>query len=115
MDLRKFFVIAFKDVRQLFADRAGLLTTFAAPLVLTFVIGAAFSGFSGRDGPIKDIPVVVVNQDKGATFGPQPVNFGQNLLDALKSTGSLLKADALTDENEAKALVRQGKASAAVL
>jgi ABC-2 type transport system permease protein len=115
MDFRKFAQIVKKDVLLLIKDRATLMIIIITPLVLTFVIGAAFSGIGGERSAIKNIPVVVVNQDKGAAIGPQTVNFGQNLTDALRSVGELLKVDVLTDENRAREQVRQGKAAAAVL
>jgi ABC-2 type transport system permease protein len=117
MDFRKFATIALKDIYIQFTDRTSLLITIITPFVLTFVIGAAFSGFTGNSGaPVKGIRVVVVNQDQGAAFGPQQVNFGQTLTDALqKNVGDLLSVDVLTDESAAKARVVAGKAVTAVL
>lgn len=115
MDYRKFVAIALKDVRQVFTDRAALMIMIAAPLLITFIIAAAFSGINSGDSPIKGIPVVVVNQDKGAMLGPQQVNFGQNVADALGKVGDLLTVEVSTDEADARTRVIEGKARAAVL
>ncbi len=115
MDLRKFLAIAFKDVHQVFTDRAGLMIIIAAPLAITFLIAAAFGGVSSGDSPVKGIRVVVVNGDKGAMLGPQQVNFGQNVAEALGKVGDLLTVEVLTDEAEARTRVIEGKARAAVL
>src|SRR5258708_1194001 len=115
MDLRKFAQIALKDIRLLFNDRATLLIIIVSPLVLTFVIGAALSGVSGSDSPIKNIPVVVVNHDAGTSIGPSKINFGDNLTSALNQTGDLLKVGTATDDTDAETQVKQGKATLAIL
>jgi uncharacterized phage infection (PIP) family protein YhgE len=102
MNFKKFATIAFKDIRLVFTDRAGLMILIAAPLLITFIIVAAFGNINTGDSPIKDIPVVVVNHDKGALLGPQQVNFGQNVTDSLSNVDNLLKVEMLTDENEAR-------------
>ncbi|MEP7290016.1 MAG: ABC transporter permease [Chloroflexota bacterium] len=115
MDFRKFAIIAFKDIRALLMDRAALVINILIPLILTFVIGAAFSGLSSGGSPIKHIPVVVVNHDAGATLGTQQINFGQTFTDTLRQVGDLLDVTILTDEAEAKAQVIQGKAAVAIM
>jgi ABC-2 type transport system permease protein len=116
MDFQKFLNIALKDIRILFQDRATLVIILVAPFALTLVLGAAFGGIStGDDSPIKDIPVVVVNQDKGAMLATQALNFGDRLSEALQQVGGLLKVEVLTDEEQARARVRDGKAVTAVL
>jgi ABC-2 type transport system permease protein len=71
--LKKIWYIAWRDLYITFTDRNLLLIMIAAPLALSTIIGLAFSGLSGSgsDVSIKDIPVAVVNLDKGAN--------GQNL------------------------------------
>jgi ABC-2 type transport system permease protein len=122
MDFRKFALIVLKDVRSFFTDRAALVVRLMTPFVLTFVLAAAFGGMSSGDVPIKNIPVVVVNQDKGTSVVIMPMNFGQQLADALKNIrvkaddpDPLLKVDVLDDESQARAQVTQGKAAAAVI
>jgi ABC-2 type transport system permease protein len=115
MDLKKFVAIALKDIRLVIGDRAALVMAIAAPLAITFIISAAFAGVNTGNSPIKAIPVVVVNRDTGAAFGPQQVNFGQTLAETLGKVGDLLKVETLADENEARTRVIQGQARAAIL
>ncbi len=115
MDLRKLTAIALKDIRLVIGDRSALIVLIAAPLAITFILSAAFGGISAGNSPVQDIPVVVVNRDAGASFGPQPVNFGQLVTDALGKVGNLVKVEVLTDEAEARNRVIEGKARTAVL
>lgn len=63
----KAFTIAWKDTLVRFRDRNALILMFAAPLLITAIIGSAFGGFISNDGdvPISDIPFVIVNEDEG--------------------------------------------------
>ncbi len=116
MDLKKFWRIALKDIRILFSDRNTLLILLAPPIALTLIMGAAFGrASSGGGSPIKGIGVVIVNNDKGTALGPQPINYGQIVTEALKGVGDLLAVETLTDEAEARARVRAGKAAAAII
>src|SRR5437762_2993291 len=116
MHFDKFLNIALKDVRQLLRDRATLVITILTPLILTFVIGAAFSGIgSGNSSPVQNIPVIVVNKDSGTSIVTFNLNYGDLFANALKQTGDLLRVQTLTDEDEARSLVRQGKAAAAII
>ena len=72
--MRKIWTIAWKDVSTTFRDRNLVLVMLAAPLAVATVIALAFGGISGGDIPIKDIPVAIVNLDKGE----QP-KFGRHL------------------------------------
>ncbi len=78
MDIQKVLTIALKDVRITFGDRNLLIIMIAAPLLLTFIIGAAFSRFTGSNGdvPIESIAVGVVNEDQGTTVFLRPLNYG---------------------------------------
>lgn len=69
--MRKAFVIAFKDLQTTLSDRNLLLLMFAAPLVLSAIIGVTFGGVSGGGGALSEIPVAIVNLDEGV-----PLNFG---------------------------------------
>ncbi len=71
--MRKIWTIAWKDVSTTFGDRNLVLVMLAAPLAVATIIALAFGGLAGGDIPIKDIPVAIVNLDKGAN--------GQNLGD----------------------------------
>ncbi len=128
MDFRKLLTIALKDVRVLFSDRNLLLTMIAAPLALTFIIGAAFSKFTvgggGGDVPIENIGVAVVNEDQGATVFLQKLNYGDIITNILvpadpanppnDTLHKLIKAQKLT-RDEAINQVKAGKLTAAIL
>jgi ABC-2 type transport system permease protein len=122
MDFRKFVQIALKDVRSVFTDRATLVIILATPFIMTLVLAAAFGGMTSGGSPVSNVPVVVVNQDKGTSVVIMQMNFGQQMTDALKNIkvnandpNPLLKVDVLDDETQARALVTQGKAVAAVI
>lgn len=117
MDIRKFLAIVVRDVTIQFKDRAGLLIILGAPLVLTFIISAAFSGFSGGGGgPMRDIPVVVVNQDAGSAMGNMGAQLASTFTDPPEGAlDDLLQGEALDDAEAARQRVRQGKAAAAII
>src|SRR5579859_6336182 len=115
LDFRKFLTITFKDVRLLFTDRNALLIALLTPVVLTAVIGAAFSQFLRRgsnDLPLKDIPVAVVNEDSGTAFGnlgntvtqilvpaPGKAPDPSNVLQTLLSAKTMNRQDAVAQVN----------------
>lgn len=76
--MSKIWTIAWKDVSTTFRDRNLVLIMLAAPLAVATIIALAFGGLAGGDIPIKDIPVAIVNLDKGAN--------GQNLGDIYLNT-----------------------------
>jgi hypothetical protein len=41
----------------------------ATPLTLSTIIGLAFGGLSGGDVPVRDIPIALVNRDRGERQG----------------------------------------------
>ncbi len=62
----KILSIMWKDIVTRFSDLNGLLLMLVAPLVITAIMGAAFSRFGGGQEPIiQDIPVVIINEDEG--------------------------------------------------
>jgi ABC-2 type transport system permease protein len=115
MDFKKFLVIVAKDVHALFMDRAALMITIITPLILTFVIGLAFSGVSGGNSPISHIPVVVVNNDTGTSLGIQNINYGDLMTEAYKQVGELLDVQIAPDEATARTLLQTGKVAAAII
>ena len=110
MNLRKFFLIAFKDLRLIFRDPAGLVFMLLAPFALTLGMGALTGRFSGSTQlGISQIPVAIVNQDSG--------ELGQALEDVFtsKELSELIAAQILVDPAEARALVDQDKLAAAIV
>lgn len=75
--LNKIWQIAYKDLYITFTDRNLLIIMLAAPLAIATIIGLAFGGL-GSSAPIRDVPIIIVNQDAGD--GAQ--NFGQVFVDA---------------------------------
>jgi ABC-2 type transport system permease protein len=114
MDVKKFFLIVALNVWRWFTDPTGLLFIVVAPLVLTAIFGLAF-GQSGAEAPIRDVPVLVVNQDRGAQIG----NFGEQLasffLEAPEGLAELIEAQRLASAEEARQRVRSGAAVAAII
>lgn len=122
-DFKKFLTITVKDVRLLFTDRNALIYTILTPLLLTVVIGAAFSGFAGssNNAPIKDIPVAVVNEDAGSAFGNLGTTITQILVpapgekpDPTNTLRTLISAQTM-NHDDAIAQVKSGKLVAAII
>jgi ABC-2 type transport system permease protein len=90
--LNKIWQIAYKDLYITFTDRNLLLIMLAAPLAIATIIGLAFGGVGGS-APIRDVPIVIVNQDGGE--GEQ--NFGQTFVNAFIPPESVDSAAATTD------------------
>ena len=110
MNLRKFFLIAFKDLRLIFRDPAGLVFMLLAPFALTLGMGALTGRFSGSAQlGISQIPLAIVNQDSG--------ELGQVLEDVFTSVElkELISTQILTDPAEARALVDADKLAAAIV
>jgi ABC-2 type transport system permease protein len=78
--LRKIWNIIWVNLYITFTDRNLLLIMIATPLALATIIALAFSGLMGGSGdaPVKDIPIAIVNLDKGANGQ----NFGQIYVNA---------------------------------
>ncbi|MCS6870132.1 MAG: ABC transporter permease [Anaerolineae bacterium] len=115
MDIGKVLLIIRLNVVRWFTDPTGLAFLLLAPFILTVIFGFAFSG-AVNDVPLKDIPVVVVNQDRGAQFS----NFGAQLEAFFtqppdESLAKLIKAESLEDAAEARERVQRGKAAAAII
>jgi ABC-2 type transport system permease protein len=120
MEFRKLALIARKDLRILFADRNLLVIMFIAPVALTAIIAAALGGFTPgtTSAPIKDVPVALVNADKGNLF----VNYGAIITDLLipppgqapNTLNTLIKARRFESRAAAEAAVRNGDYAAAL-
>jgi uncharacterized phage infection (PIP) family protein YhgE len=131
MDLYKVTQLALLTLRITFGDRNLLVITIAAPLLLTLVIGAAFSQFitgGPAEIPVSTIPIAVVNQDQGTaiqttvagvTVPVATLNLGGQVTQLLTNPtdptlAKLLKATPLTD-SEARKAVNDGKLAAALI
>ncbi|PJF42360.1 MAG: hypothetical protein CUN50_04415 [Candidatus Thermofonsia Clade 1 bacterium] len=113
MDIRKVLLILTLNVRRWFSDPTGLLFILVAPLVLTAIFGLAFGG-ARAEAPLKGIPVLIVNQDRGTQFG----NFGAQLetffVQPPEGLAELIAAERLSDAAEARRRVQRGLAAAAI-
>ncbi len=62
----KLLLIGLKDLKIIFRDRAAITFMLLAPFLLTIGLGFVTGQFSGNSGSgLSDIPVVIVNLDKG--------------------------------------------------
>jgi ABC-2 type transport system permease protein len=107
--VKKLFLIGLKDLKLIFRDRAALAFTLLAPFLLTIGMGFVTGRFSGGSTGISDIPVVIVNLDKGH-LGDALVNLfnSEELADLMKPTGS-------SDPEAARQLIDSDEASAAII
>jgi ABC-2 type transport system permease protein len=110
--MKKVFSIAWKDLIVTFRDRAALILMLAAPFALTLAMGfvtGRFSGSSGGVSGVRDIPLVVVNQDEG--------QLGAALESVLTSAdlADLLEPTTTSDLAAARQLVEEDQVAAAVI
>ncbi|KXK48943.1 MAG: ABC transporter [Chloroflexi bacterium OLB13] len=91
--MRKAFIIAYKDLYTTFTDRNLILLMFAAPLVLSAIIGVTFGGIAvgGGGGALSDIPVAIVNLDEGVSLSfsgqDSAINYGALIAGVLSGEG----------------------------
>ncbi len=78
--MRKIWTIAWKELYTQFTDRTLILIMLVTPLAISTIVGLVFGGTGGDDVPIQDIPVAVVNHDRGNDFD---VNYGRLFLSLL--------------------------------
>lgn len=108
--MRKFFLIALKDLKLSFRDTAALLMMLAAPFALTLGMGAVTGRFSGGTNTgLSDIPVILINQDGG--------ELGNALVEMFSSAelADLIAPTTGTDPVDARAKVDADEAAAVVL
>lgn len=105
--MRKLWTLALKEVRLAFRDVGMLLTMLATPLLLTLAIGAAFGG--GGGGNLSDIPVLLLNRDRGT--------FSQTLVDVFDSdeVQGLIALEHVSDEAAARARVERDEVAVLVI
>jgi ABC-type Na+ efflux pump permease subunit len=78
--MAKLWAIAWKELYSTFTDRNLILIMIATPLAISSIVGLVFGGLAGGDVPIEEIPVAIVNHDRGNDFG---ANYGQVLVSVL--------------------------------
>ncbi len=120
--MRKLWAIIWKENYLRFTDRTGAIYMFATPILLSAIIGLAFSGLMGakaNDVPALNIPVGIVNLDEGSAQG----NFGAIFVTALVPADSenpdptnplftLFNARTFASPDEAMPLVQEGALAA---
>jgi len=106
----KAWTVALKDIVTRLRDRRAILLMVVTPLILTAIVGAAFSGLfdQGDESPIQGIALVVVNDDQG--------DLGQQIADSLAAPelANLLAPTAMVSLEAARASVEAGEAVAVV-
>ncbi len=106
----KAWTVALKDIVTRLRDRKAILLMVVTPLILTAIVGAAFSGLfdQGDESPIQGIALVVVNDDQG--------DLGQQVADSLATPelANLLTPTAMASLEAARASVEAGDAVAVV-
>jgi len=108
--MTKLFLIGFKDLRLVFRDRAALILMLLAPFALTVGLGFVTGRFSGNgNSALSDIPVVIVNLDKG--------QLGNELVDVFNSEDlkKLVLASEVGSPEAARKLIDADKSAAAVI
>lgn len=105
--MRKLGVLAVKEVRVAFRDLGAIVTMLVTPLALTLAMAAAF-GTSG-DATISDIPVLLLNRDRGV--------LSEVLVNVLNSEemGDLLIVEDVSDEATARSRIEADEAAALVI
>lgn len=104
MNIRRALSVTKRIFRGLRNDRRTVALMFIAPIVAMFVFGLAFSG------DVKDVHVVVVNQDEGYRIPPSPVPVSiSNRIISNFDTG-VLKVDYVDTEAEGIQRVQSGDA-----
>ncbi len=108
--MRKFILIALKDLKLSFRDTVALVMMLLAPFALTLGMGAVTGRFSGSTSTgLSDIPVIIVNQDGG--------ELGNALTELWSSPelANLIAPAASTDPVDARAKVDADEAAAMIL
>jgi len=105
----KAWTIAWKDTLIRFRDVNALLFMLAAPLLITAIIGSAFSGFFSDDGdvPITDIPFIIVDGDETESSEQLIALFTDD-----ETLSELLATEQMDDLDEAKRQVMVGESRA---
>jgi ABC-2 type transport system permease protein len=107
--------IAWKDLRHTYHSPAGVVMMLVAPLLLAFVLGAAFG--SGSSFSISATKIAVVDLDKGTGAATGTPTAGATITAILTSPSlaDLLAVTQTDTAENARALVDSGDAAAAVI
>lgn len=105
----KLLLIGLKDLKIIFRDRAALTFMLLAPFLLTLGLGFVTGSFGGGGSGLSDIPVVLVNLDKG--------ELGNALVDVFASEelAALLEPTEADSAEAAYRFVDEDQAAAAVI
>jgi ABC-2 type transport system permease protein len=103
--MKKIWTIAWNDTVIRLRDRNALLLTLLAPMLITAIMGLAFSGDGAESRPIS---IVVINQDEGQ-FGKI---FEAAIADA--NSGVALKSSSAEDMVRVRETVERGAAQALI-
>ena len=105
----RFLKVARRVLQGLRNDRRTLALIFLAPIFAMFVFGLAFSG------EVKDVKVIVVNHDQGASVSPegQPLSLSQAIISNLDP--EVIKVEYGDNEDQAVARVEDGEAYAVIV
>jgi len=103
----RFLTVTKRVFRDLKNDKRSLALIVIAPIFVMFVFGLAFSG------EVKNVKVVVVNQDQGAAAGGSTVSLSEKIISNLDQ--EVLKIEYADDRDAALATVENGDAYAAII
>ncbi|MFW5714565.1 MAG: ABC transporter permease [Brevefilum sp.] len=105
--MRKLVVLAAKEVLVTFRDIGAIVTMLVTPLLLTLAIAAAFG--TGGSGTLTEVPVLVVDNDRG--------EFSGEILEAFDSQSEegLLAVEHVSDEATARSRVNADEVAALVI
>lgn len=105
--MKKLLVIGWKDLKVAFRDKAAIIML-VAPFALTLAMGAIAGSFSGDgDTGLQDIPVAVVDHDRGP--------LADALVEVLRSGQEGLLAAEVVQEARARERVEEDEIAAAVI
>ncbi len=105
--------IAWKDLRHTYRSPAGVVMMLVAPLLLAFVLGAAFG--SGNSFSISATKIAVADLDQGTGVGAPAAGVTLTAILTNPDLSDLLAVTQTQTAEEARALVDGGKAGAAVI
>lgn len=119
--LTKILAIAWNNIYRSYTDRVSVLYMFAAPILLSTIIGLAFGSFD-NDLNLPDATLKIVNLDAGYTTDDgRAVNLGQqNYVDVLvtnppEALENLMSASLETNEKKAREQVENGELRAVLI